>query len=352
MRRKTRSVPFKNTFFGSEHPIIIQTMWDAPISCVDDALIERINQLEKMGCGAIRFGVPTQNDVLTLGKIAEKVRIPVIADIHFDYKIALRCLDFPIAKLRINPGNIGASWMVHEIAEKAKDKNVCIRVGVNGGSITGYYRSQTDRGRALAECALDQVEVLKKVQFEDIVISVKDSNPYSVVEANRILAKDTDYPLHLGVTEAGPLIPAVVKSSFFLGKLLEEGIGDTLRISISDEIEYEVMAARQLLSCTGMQDICMPVIVSCPRCARATFDTHTLASKLEKMAYTMQKKIKVAVMGCVVNGPGEAGEVDIAIAGTGNKVFIYEKGRKTFGGTAQEAEDYFLQVLDHWPDSK
>ena len=352
MRRKTRSVPLKDKFFGGEHPIIIQTMWDAPISCVDDALIERINRLEKMGCGAIRFGVPTQKDAVTLGEIARKVHIPVIADIHFDYKIALRCMDFPIAKLRINPGNIGASWMVHEIAEKAKDKNISLRVGVNGGSITGYYRSQSDRGRALAECALDQVDVLKKVQFENIVISVKDSNPYSVVEANRILAEQTDYPLHLGVTEAGPLIPAVVKSSFFLGKLLEQGIGDTLRISISDEIEYEVMAGRQLLSCTGMQDICMPTIISCPRCARATFDTHTFASKLEKLAYTMKKKIKVAVMGCVVNGPGEAGEVDVAIAGTGNKVFVYEKGQRTFGGSAQEAEAYFLQLLEHWPESK
>lgn len=352
MRRKTRSVPLKDRFIGGSYPIIIQTMWDAPIDCVDDTLINRINQLEKMGCGAIRFGVPTENDAVRLGEIATKVNLPVVADIHFDYKIALRCMDFSIAKLRINPGNIGASWMVHEIAEKAKDKNISLRVGVNGGSIVEYYRHQEDRGKALAQCALDQVEILEKVQFKNIVISVKDSNPHTVLTANRILARDTDYPLHLGVTEAGPLIPAVVKSSFFLGKLLEEGVGDTIRISISDEIEYEVMAGRQLLACVGAEAHVMPTIVSCPRCARATFDTHSFAGKLEKLAYTMRKKIKIAVMGCVVNGPGEAGEVDFAIAGTGKQVFIYEKGKRTFGGTTQEAEDYFLNLLENWPNSE
>ncbi|MGL4525290.1 MAG: flavodoxin-dependent (E)-4-hydroxy-3-methylbut-2-enyl-diphosphate synthase [Spirochaetia bacterium] len=351
MRRKTRKVPLKETYIGSDYPVVIQTMWDAPIDCVDDALIARINALGKMGCGAIRFGVPTQEDAVRLGEIAQKVILPVIADIHFDYRIALRCMDFSIAKLRINPGNIGASWMVHEIAEKAKDKKISLRVGVNGGSIARYYRDQNERGQALAQCAMDQVEVLKKVNFEDIVISVKDSDPHSVLEANRILAKETDYPLHLGITEAGPLIPSIVKSSLFLGKLLEEGIGDTIRISISDEIEYEVMAGRQLLAYTGHQHNPMPTIISCPRCARATFDTHQFTMELEKIAYTMKKDIKVAVMGCVVNGPGEAGEVDVAIAGTGKQVFVYEKGKHTFSGSTKEAEAYFLALLENWPDA-
>lgn len=215
-----------------------------------------------------------------------------------------------------------------------------IRIGVNGGSLLSSLKDEPNRAKALVQSALDEVEVLERIGFENIVISVKDSNPEYVDEAVRLLAKSCDYPIHLGITEAGTLIPAITQSAFYLGGLLKDGIGDTIRISISDRIEYEVMAARQLLS-LKIDERRMPKLVSCPLCARNSFDTHYFAQKIEERLYGMQGDFTVAVMGCVVNGPGEAGHADLAITGAGNKVFVYRKEERIFSGDAQEAERFF-----------
>lgn len=331
---------------GGNNPIAIQTMWDRPIDTIDDQLVERINSLKKIGCDIIRFGSPRISDVELLGELAPRLSMPLVVDIHFDYRIALRALDFPIAKLRINPGNIGSERKVSEVARKAKDKGIPIRIGVNGGSLLPALKSEPNRAQALVKSALEEVELLEKVGFNDIIISVKDSNPEHVDEAVRLLANHCDYPIHLGITEAGTLIPSVVQSTFYLGGLLKDGLGDTIRISISDRIEYEVMAARQLLSLLKIDNRRMPKLVSCPLCARNSFDTHYFARKIEEYLYAIEGDFTVAVMGCVVNGPGEASSADLAITGAGNKVFVYRQSERIFMGNSNEAEAFFLTELE------
>jgi (E)-4-hydroxy-3-methylbut-2-enyl-diphosphate synthase len=345
-RREATAVQIGNVSIGANNPIAIQTMWDRPINTIDDALISRINGLKKIGCDIIRFGAPRLGDVEILGQLAPKLLLPLVVDIHFDYKIALRALDFPIAKLRINPGNIGVEWKVAEVAKKAKDKGIPIRIGVNGGSLLPHLKVYPNRAEALVKSALDEVELLAKVGFDNIVISLKDSDPEHVDEAVRMLAKLCKYPLHLGITEAGTLIPAITQSAYYLGGLLKDGLGDTIRISISDRIEYEVMAARQLLSLLKIDERRMPKLISCPLCARNTFDTHKFAQKIEERLYSMSGDFTIAVMGCVVNGPGEASSAHLAITGAGKKVFVYRGEELIFTGDSATAEAFFLHQLD------
>lgn len=347
MRRQTKSVFAGTVEIGGQAPIAIQTMWDRPLSPNGQEAIEKSAELKALGCSLIRFGVPKLEDAEQLGALAGKLAMPAVADIHFDYKIALRCLDFPIAKLRLNPGNIGAPWKAEEVARKAKDTGVPIRIGVNGGSLPAAFKNRSDRAAAMVECALAEAEILEKCGFNSIVISLKDSEPEYVLEAVRQLAAACSYPLHLGITEAGPLLPAVVQSSFYLGKLLEEGIGDTLRISISDDIRYEVTVARHLLAIAAKESAPpMPKLISCPLCARNSFDTHAFVKRLEPKLYSMRAKLTAAVMGCVVNGPGEAAHADIAISGAGNRVFVYKKGLLAFSGSSEEAEAFFWAELE------
>ncbi len=345
-RRYSRSVKVGNITVGGSSPIAVQTMWDRPIKEVDDDLINRINALKPIGCDVIRFGVPLIEDADRLGEIAKRLHMPVVADIHFDYRIAMRCLDYPIAKLRLNPGNIENKDHIAQVAAKAKDKGVPIRIGVNGGSLPAKLRQHPNPAEALVLCALEEVSLLEAHGFDQIIISVKDSNPYHVDEAVRSLAAQCDYPLHLGITEAGPLIPAITQSAFFLGTLLKDGIGDTIRISISDRVEYEIMAARQLLSVLKLDQRPMPKLISCPLCARNTFDTHAFTKKLEPLLYSMNKEFTVAVMGCTVNGPGEAAKADLAISGVGRRVLVYRKGEKIFDAESAEAEAFFMAELE------
>ncbi|MCL2519500.1 MAG: flavodoxin-dependent (E)-4-hydroxy-3-methylbut-2-enyl-diphosphate synthase [Spirochaetaceae bacterium] len=344
-RRATGQVKAGSLIIGSSSPITIQTMWDKPLDIIDTGLINRINGLKKLGCDIIRFAVPTMQAAEQLGLLADRLELAVVADIHFDYRIALKCLDYPIAKLRLNPGNIGGAKQVKEVARKALDKAIPIRIGVNGGSLEKRLAS-LPRVEALVASALEEANLLEQVGFKQIVVSIKDSNPNYVLEANRLLAKQCDYPLHLGITEAGPLIPSLTKSAFFLGTLLSEGIGDTIRISISDTPEREVMAGRELLSTLGLANQPKPKLISCPRCGRASFDVHGFSQKLEPILYTINKDITIAVMGCAVNGPGEAGHADLAISGIGDKVFVYKYGQKVYSGKAIEAESYFMQQLN------
>ena len=271
--------------------------------------------------------MPTLENVALIKALKENVSIPVVADIHFDYRIALACADAGVDKIRINPGNIGDDARVKEVADKCKALSIPIRIGVNSGSleksILKKYGSPTPQ--ALVESALYHVSLLEKFDFHDIVISLKSSNVYTMIEAYRLLSSQCDYPLHLGVTEAGTKQMGIVKSSIGIGALLADGIGDTIRVSLTDDPVEEIYAANKILKALDLKKD-EPYLISCPTCGRTKIDLISLAAKVEERLKDVHKPIKVAVMGCVVNGPGEAREADIGIAGGDGEGLLFKKG--------------------------
>jgi (E)-4-hydroxy-3-methylbut-2-enyl-diphosphate synthase len=336
---------------GGDFPVVIQTMWKDRLCFSDlegeagEAVRRRIAGLRAMGCGLLRFAVPDIEAAEVLGTLAAQVSIPLVADIHFDYKIALRCLDFPIAKIRINPGNIGSRDKVEQVLSKAQAKGVPIRIGVNAGSLPQDLREKVDgggmdRALALVEAAERELAIFKEFDFPDVIVSMKASSVAETIKANRLLASRNNVLLHIGVTEAGPLIAGVVRNTAALIALLNEGIGDTIRVSLSDTMENEVIAAREILgaaadfaaagelSSAARTGICGHgvKIISCPRCGRHSFDTHGFTARHLERLYALDKNITVAIMGCVVNGPGEARHADLGITGAGNKVLIFRHG--------------------------
>nr|MDA3811737.1 (E)-4-hydroxy-3-methylbut-2-enyl-diphosphate synthase [Spirochaetaceae bacterium] len=324
----------------------VQTMWDKPVEAVTVELISSINKLETMGCRIIRFAVPDIESATVLGELADRISMPLVADIHFDYKIALKCMDFNIPKIRINPGNIGASWKVKEVVQKAKDTGTVIRIGANGGSLPKDLKNIKNRAEAIVRAAEDQLEFLEKLNFHNIVVSLKSSDINENYYANSEFYSRHDYPLHLGITEAGPLIPAIVKSSIGLSKLLEKGIGNTIRISISDDPLKEVIAANELLSVLKMNSTKRINLISCPKCGRSSFDTHRFTEEIQEYLYSVDKEISVAVMGCMVNGPGESSHADLGISGVGNSIAIFKKGEIIRRETACTAKEAFIEEIE------
>ncbi|GHV44649.1 4-hydroxy-3-methylbut-2-en-1-yl diphosphate synthase (flavodoxin) [Spirochaetia bacterium] len=345
---------------GGASPVLIQTMWKDRLSFADlenqagDAIVARIAALKRMGCALLRFAVPDLEAAEVLGRLAQMVSMPLVADIHFDYKIALRCLDFPIAKIRINPGNIGSRGRVEAVLSRAAAKNRPIRIGVNAGSLPLDLRGKVDSGalsqaEALVEAAERELAIFREFDFSNVLVSMKASSVADTIRANRLLAERTDAPLHIGVTEAGPLIAGVVRNTAALMVLLSEGIGDTIRVSLSDTMEREVIAGREILACAVDSGGAMAGgnfaegsgaaaeragprgpgvrIVSCPRCGRNSFDTHGFTERWQPYLYALDKNITVAVMGCAVNGPGEARHADLGITGAGNKVLLFRHGK-------------------------
>ncbi|MDR0383264.1 MAG: (E)-4-hydroxy-3-methylbut-2-enyl-diphosphate synthase [Spirochaetaceae bacterium] len=330
---------------GGDAPVVIQTMWKEPLTpeCLAEGgeTQRRIDTLSALGCGLLRFAVPTMESAETLGHLAAMCAVPLVADIHFDYKIALRVLDFPISKLRINPGNIGGKKQALQVLAKAQDKGVPVRIGVNGGSLPRDLRGEILTGRlapedALVRAAERQLAVFDEAGFENTVVSLKISSASRSVAAARAFASRNDRPLHIGVTEAGPLIAGVVRNTAAIYILLSEGIGDTVRVSLSDTMENEVIAAREMLlavrdsgnagrerfeAASGVR------IVSCPRCGRRAFDTHAFIDRWQTRLYAFRSNITVAVMGCPVNGPDEARDADIGITGAGGKIIIFKSGK-------------------------
>jgi len=349
---------------------VIQTMWKDRLSFDDiegeaaDRLVARIDGLRKMGCRLLRFAVPDLTSAEVLGNLASMVSMPLVADIHFDYKIALRCLDFPIAKIRINPGNIGSRDKVEAVLGKAAANSRPIRIGVNAGSLPQDLRKRVDSGsldsaEALVQAAERELAVFDEFGFKDVLVSMKASSVADTISANRILAGRGDVPLHVGVTEAGPLIAGVVRNTAALVALLGEGIGDTIRVSLSDTVEKEVIAGREILHAVGDMagnsdgDFNGKIsfsqgvrLVSCPRCGRSSFDTHGFTERWQGRLYAMDKNITVAVMGCAVNGPGEARHADLGITGAGDKVLIFRKGEVTRTVDAADADKAFEEELD------
>jgi (E)-4-hydroxy-3-methylbut-2-enyl-diphosphate synthase len=324
-RRKTFPVKAGTLMIGGGFPISVQSMWKEPLQTVDETLPARIERLREMGCELLRFSVPTAGDADLLGQLAARTPLPLAADIHFDYRIALRCLDTHIAKLRINPGNIGAVWKVEEVLRKAADKNIPIRIGVNAGSLPKIVRGESDRAAAMVKAAEMEVEILERMNFRQAVFSLKSSAVEETVSANLTFAAVYDYPLHLGVTEAGPLIPGVVKNTLAIAELLKQGVGDTLRISLSASCEQEILAGRAILSSTGIQPRGVELI-SCPTCGRSEFDVKTFLELVHDYIHTLDKNIRIAVMGCPVNGPGEARHADLGVTGAGSTVLFFKKG--------------------------
>ena len=325
-RRKTREIKIGNIAIGGNNPIAVQSMLNTPAADAD-ACVKQALRLQKAGCEIIRTAVPDIESVNTIYKLKENLSIPVVADIHFDYRIALECAEAGVDKIRINPGNIGEDSRVKAVADKCREKNIPIRIGVNSGSlekeILAKYGSPTPE--ALAESAMFHASLLEKFDFEDIVISLKSSDVRKSFDAYRIVADKCDYPLHIGITEAGTERMGIIKSSAGLGAMLLDGIGDTMRISLTADPEKEIDAAYDLLKALDLRQRGIR-FVSCPTCGRTKIDLIKLAAEAEERLKGCNKNITVAIMGCIVNGPGEAREADIGIAGGDGCGLIFRKG--------------------------
>lgn len=330
-RRKTRTVTVGNVKIGGSSYVSVQSMTNAPAEDFEKT-VRQLQALENCGCDIARIAIP-KAECADVFKFAREngVKLPLVADIHFDYKIALAAVKCGASKIRINPGNIGESWKVREVAAACRDAGVPIRIGVNGGSLEKSllekYGSPT--AEAIAESALAQAEQLEDAGFSDIVVSIKSSSVEKMIKACEIVASSSDYPLHLGVTEAGDAYSGLVKNSAGIGALLVRGIGDTLRVSLSADVTEEVRAGREILRAVGRWEHGGVNIISCPTCGRTKIDIIRLVSELKAAAENIDtngKSINVAVMGCVVNGPGEAREADFGIAGGDGFGVLFRRG--------------------------
>jgi (E)-4-hydroxy-3-methylbut-2-enyl-diphosphate synthase len=346
---------------GGNSPVALQTMWKDSLSFSDlegkngDALRERIGRLRAMGCRLLRFAVPDMAAAEAVGNLASMVSMPLSADIHFDHTIALRCLDFPIAKIRINPGNIGGREKVEKVLSKAASRGRAMRIGINGGSLPQDLRRLADAGQlsrdeAMVKAAERELALFSEFNFNQVLVSMKASSIADTIKANRRLAERTGAPLHIGVTEAGPLVAGVARSAIALHTLLAEGIGETVRVSLSDTMENEIIAGREILAGTAESAGEKPrgvTIVSCPRCGRNSFDTHRFTEKWQGYLYGLDKDITVAIMGCAVNGPGEARHADLGITGAGDRVLLFRRGKIVRTVGAGEADEAFREILEN-----
>lgn len=321
-----REIKIGNQILGKNHPILIQSMLSTPNGDVVLAL-EQAKKLEQAGCQILRLAVPDRQALKVIAALKEQLNIPIVADIHFDHKLALAAVDAGVDKIRINPGNIGSQAAVKEVAYKCAARNIPIRIGVNGGSleksILAKYGAPT--AEALVESALYHASLLEKFDFHDIVISMKSSDVANMVRAYRLIAGDHDYLLHIGVTEAGPGSRGVIKNAIGIGALLLDGIGNTIRVSLTDDPIEEIYAAKQILNALNLLPD-EPQLISCPTCGRTKIDLIGLAKQVEELLKDIHKPIKVAVMGCAVNGPGEAREADIGIAGGDGEGLLFKRG--------------------------
>lgn len=342
-RLTSRTVSAGSLAIGGSAPVSIQTMWKRALPKDDELLLEKLRTYATLGCELIRFAVPDETDARRLAAIADRSPLPVVADIHFDHKLALIALD-GVQKVRINPGNIGADWKVREVLAKAEEKGVPIRVGINGGSLPLDLRDM-DQAEGMLRAAEREIELLERARFRQAVFSLKSSSAKTTMEVNRRFAAAYDYPLHLGVTEAGPRIAGIVKNSHALCTLLEEGIGSTIRVSLSAPEEDEIIAGREILKEAGLRKGGVD-IVSCPRCGRSRFPVHEIVSELQEELYQISASLTVAVMGCVVNGPEEARHADFGITGAGEEAVIFKRGELLRKVSLHEAKEVLREELN------
>jgi len=345
-RRKSKKIKLKNTYIGGDSPILVQSMLNIPASDIEGS-VNQAKELAAAGCQVIRFAIPNEDALALIEPIKKAVDVPLVADIHFDYKLALGAAERGIDKIRINPGNIGSESRVKAVADICRKKQIPIRIGVNSGSLEKHilekYGAPTPQ--AMVESALYHASLLEKFDFTDIVISIKSSDVNTMISAYEFAARQCDYPLHLGVTEAGTERMGIIKSAIGIGSLLTRGIGDTIRVSLSDTPVKEVFAAFDILKAIGLKND-SPYLISCPTCGRTKIDLIGLAKKVEERLRDCKKPIKVAVMGCIVNGPGEAREADIGIAGGDGCGLIFKKGEILRKVPESELLDELMKEID------
>ena len=347
-RKQTRVIRIGSRVIGGGNPILIQSMTNTRTEDVE-ATVAQIHALEKAGCEIIRCTVPTPEAAKAVKAIKERISIPLVADIHFDYKMAIAAMENGADKIRINPGNIGGKDKVAAVVSVARERNIPIRVGVNSGSLekelVEKYHGVTAEG--LVESALDKVHMIEELGYENLVISIKSSDVMMCVRAHELLAEKTDYPLHVGITEAGTIISGNIKSSIGLALILNQGIGDTIRVSLTGDPVEEIKSAKLILRTLGLRKGGIEV-VSCPTCGRTKIDLIGLANQVETLAAQFPLDIKVAVMGCAVNGPGEAKEADIGIAGGVGEGLLIKKGEIIKKVPEGELLSVLQKELEHW----
>ena len=347
-RDHTKSVRIGDRVIGSGNPILIQSMTNTRTQDIE-ATVSQIKTLEKAGCEIIRCTVPDEEAAKSIAKIREQISIPLVADIHFDYRMAILAIENGADKIRINPGNIGGKDKVREVVRAAKERSVPIRVGVNSGSLekelVEKYHGVTAEG--LVESALDKCRMIEDLGYDNLVISIKSSDVLMCAKAHELIAEKTDHPLHVGITEAGGLIAGNIKSAIGLSLILSKGIGDTIRVSLTGDPVQEVYSARQILRTLGLRQGGIEV-VSCPTCGRTKIDLISLAGQVEEMTKDMPLDLKVAVMGCVVNGPGEAKEADIGIAGGKGNGLLIKKGEVIKTVPEDQLLDALKYELENW----
>ncbi len=347
-RDHTRTIRIGDKKIGGGHPILIQSMTNTRTEDVQ-ATVAQILELERAGCEIIRCTVPGAEAAKALGEIKKQIHIPLVADIHFDYKMAIAAMENGADKIRINPGNIGGPDQVRAVVEAARERNIPIRVGVNSGSLekslVEKYGGVTAEG--IVESALEKVGIIEALGYENLVISIKSSDVLMCVRAHELLAQKTDYPLHVGITEAGTVQSGNIKSAIGLGLILHQGIGDTVRVSLTGNPVEEVRSARLILRTLGLRRGGVEV-VSCPTCGRTRIDLISLAGKVEKLVEDYPLNIKVAVMGCAVNGPGEAREADLGIAGGLGEGLLFKKGEILRKVPEDKLLEALKEELDNW----
>ena len=349
-RDHTRKVKIGNLEIGGGNPILIQSMTNTRTEDVE-ATVAQIERLTKAGCEIVRCTVPTLEAAEALGEIKKRIHIPLVADIHFDYQMAIAAMEHGADKIRINPGNIGSHDRIKAVVDTAKDRGIPIRVGVNSGSLekelVEKYHGVTAKG--LVESALDKVKIIEDLGYDNLVISIKSSDVMMCAQAHALIADQTDYPLHVGITEAGTLFSGNIKSAVGLGIILHQGIGDTIRVSLTGDPVEEIKSAKLILKTLGLRKGGIEV-VSCPTCGRTKINLIQLANQVETMAAEFPLDIKVAVMGCVVNGPGEAKEADIGIAGGIGEGLLIKHGEIVKKLPEEELLGALRWELENWKD--
>lgn len=347
-RHKTRVVEVGGVGIGGDNPIRVQSM-TVPDTHLLDQVLPQIHALEEAGCELIRVTVPKAEDAAVLGEIKKRMKVPLICDIHFDYKMALAALDHPVDKIRINPGNIGGMDRFRQVLRKCKAKGIPMRIGVNAGSLEREFAMKYGFPcpPAMVDSALRYIEIAESEGYHDIIVSLKSSDVQTVVEAYRLYAKQADYPTHIGVTEAGKPPYAVIKSACGLAPILLDGIGDTIRVSLLGDPVPEVAACYDILQATGRR-VRKPELIACPTCGRLAIDLEKIIAELEKRLEGKKTPVKISVLGCVVNGPGEAKEADIGIAAGNGKGVIYRNGEIVRHVSEAEMVDALMDELKSW----
>ena len=347
MRKSTKLINVGGVPIGGSASIAVQSMTNTDTSNVN-ATVAQIERLQNVGCEIIRVAVPDDDAAMCLRTIKERISIPLIADIHFRHDLAIKAMEQGVDGLRINPGNIGSHEKLSKIIELAKKKSIPVRIGVNAGSLEKDILKKFGHPTpdALVESALRNIELVENLGFKEMKISVKASDVSEMISAYRLLSEKVDYPLHLGVTEAGTLLSGAIKSSIGIGTLLSEGIGDTIRVSLTADVVQEIRAAYEILANLGLRKRPFPEIISCPTCGRVQIDLVGLASRIERRLEGVHVPIKIAVMGCIVNGPGEAKEADLGVAGGDGKGVIFCKGEAVRTCLESEIEDELMKEVE------